>query len=115
MFLVAFRMYGLPRKADLAAAAVFLVPFITASALLGLAIGELFQRPESSTLALALVSVPALLLSGISFPWEDQVARVRAIALALPTTFGIRGSRSARWALPWRMRGDRGVRSGSRP
>jgi ABC-2 type transport system permease protein len=41
--------------------------------------------------ALALTSVPALFLSGISFPWEDQAAWVRAIALALPTTFGIRG------------------------
>ena len=91
MFLVAFRLYGLPLRADLGTAAVFLVPFITASILLGLAIGELFQRPESSTVALALTSVPALFLSGISFPWENQAAWVRAIALALPTTFGIRG------------------------
>ena len=91
MFLVAFRMYGLPLRADLADAAVFLVPFITANVFLGLAIGELFQRPESSTLALALTAVPALFLSGISFPVENQAAWVRAIALALPTTFGIRG------------------------
>ena len=91
MFLVAFRMYGLPLRADLADTAVFLIPFITASALLGLAIGELFERPESSTVALALTAVPALFLSGISFPAENQAAWVRAIALALPTTFGIRG------------------------
>jgi len=91
MFLVAFRLYGLPLQADLAAAAVFLIPFITASVLLGLTIGALFQRPESSTIALALTAVPALFLSGISFPWENQAGWVRAIALALPTTFGIRG------------------------
>ncbi len=91
MFLAAFRLYGLPLRADLAAAALFLVPFITASVLLGLAIGELFERPESSTVALALTSVPALFLSGISFPWENQAAWVQAISLALPTTFGIRG------------------------
>ena len=91
MFLVAFGLYGLPFRTDLPAAAVFLVPFITASILLGLSIGELFQRPESSTVALALTSVPALFLSGISFPWEDQAGWVRAIGLALPTTFGIRG------------------------
>jgi ABC-2 type transport system permease protein len=91
MYLVAFRLYGLPFRADLPVAAVFLIPFLTASALLGLAIGELFERPESSTVALALTSVPALFLSGISFPVENQAAWVRAIALALPTTFGIRG------------------------
>jgi ABC-2 type transport system permease protein len=91
MFLVAFRLYGLPLKADLATAAVFLIPFITANVLLGLTIGELFQRPESATVALALTAVPALFLSGISFPMENQAAWVRAIALAFPTTFGIRG------------------------
>jgi len=91
MYLVAFRWYGLPFRAELPVAAVFLVPFITATVLLGLTIGELFQRPESSTVALALTSVPALFLSGISFPVENQAAWVRAIGLALPTTFGIRG------------------------
>jgi len=91
MFLVAFRLYGLPLHADLVAAAIFLIPFITASALLGLTIGELFRRPESSTVALALTALPALFLSGISFPFENQAAWVRTIALALPTTFGIRG------------------------
>ena len=91
MFLVAFRLYGVPFRADLTAAAVFLIPFITASALLGLAIGELFRRPESSTVALALMAAPALFLSGISFPVENQAAWVRGLALALPTTFGIRG------------------------
>ena len=91
MFLVAAWLYGLPLRADLPTAAVFLIPFITASILLGLAIGELFERPESSTVALALTSVPALFLSGISFPLENQAAWVRAIGLALPTTFGIRG------------------------
>jgi ABC-2 type transport system permease protein len=91
MFLVGFRLYGLPFRATPVVAGLFLIPFITASVMLGLVVGELFQRPESSTVALALTSVPALFLSGISFPWENQAAWVRTIALALPTTFGIRG------------------------
>ena len=91
MYLVAFRWYGLPFRAELPVAAVFLVPFLTATVLLGLTIGEFFERPESSTVALALTSVPALFLSGISFPVENQAIWVRAIALALPTTFGIKG------------------------
>ncbi len=91
MFLVVFRLYGLPLRAEFGSVAVFLIPFITSSPLLGLAIGELFQRPESSTVALVLTSVPALFLSGISFPAETQASWVQAIALALPTTFGIRG------------------------
>jgi ABC-2 type transport system permease protein len=91
MFLVAFRLYGLPFRAGPGTAAVFLIPFISSSVMLGLAIGELFRRPESSSMALVLTSIPALFLSGISFPLENQAAWVRVIALALPTTFGIRG------------------------
>lgn len=91
MFLVAFRLYHLPFNAALGTTAVFLIPFITSSTLLGLALGELFQRAESASVALVLTSIPALFLSGISFPWENQAAWVRAVALALPTTFGIRG------------------------
>jgi len=91
MFLVAFRMYHLPLRAELGTVAVFLLPFITASTFLGLAIGELFRRPDSATVALVLTAVPALFLSGISFPWENQAAWLRTIAVALPTTFGIRG------------------------
>jgi ABC-2 type transport system permease protein len=91
MFLVAFRIFRLPLDSSLGATAVFLVPFISASVLLGLTIGELFERPESATVALVLTSIPALFLSGISFPAESQAAWVRVIALALPTTFGIRG------------------------
>lgn len=91
MFLVAFRWYALPFRADLPVVALFLIPFITANVLLGLTIGELFERPESSTVALALTAVPALFLSGISFPVENQAGWARAFALALPTTFGIRG------------------------
>ena len=91
MFLVAFRLYDLPFNAEVGAAAVFLIPFITSSTLLGLAMGELFQRADSASVALVLTSVPALFLSGISFPWENQAAWVRTLAVALPTTFGIRG------------------------
>ncbi|HTO72545.1 MAG TPA: ABC transporter permease, partial [Gemmatimonadales bacterium] len=91
MFLVVFRLYGIPFHAAAGTAAVFLVPFITSTTLLGLALGELFERPESASVALVLTSVPALFLSGISFPLENQAAWVRAIALVLPTTFGIRG------------------------
>jgi len=91
MFLVAFRMYHLPFHADLGAAALFLIPFIVSTTLLGIAMGELFQRADTASVALVLTSVPALFVSGISFPWENQAVWTRAIAVALPTTFGIRG------------------------
>ena len=57
-----------------------------------------------------------LVLSGISFPWEDQAAWVRPSRWrSRPRSASEASSRSARWAPRWRKRGDRGARSGSRP
>jgi ABC-2 type transport system permease protein len=54
-------------------------------------VAELFERPESSTVALVATSLPALFMSGISFPLEVQPGWVRALSVVLPSTFGIRG------------------------
>jgi len=70
---------------------VFLVPYLAAATLLGLVIAELFDRPESSSVALAVASAPALFLSGMSFPAEAQAPWAQALAALMPSTFGIRG------------------------
>ncbi len=91
MFAVVFRLYGFPMRASWLETSVFLVPYLAAATLLGLVIAELFDRPESSTVALAAAAVPALFLSGMSFPAEAQAPWAQALALLIPSTFGIRG------------------------
>jgi ABC-2 type transport system permease protein len=91
MFGVAFNLYGFPMRASWLDVVIFLVPYFAAATLLGLAIAELFDRPESSTVALAAMSLPALFMSGISFPADVQAGWVRALAVVLPSTFGIQG------------------------
>ncbi len=91
LFVVVFRMYGLPMRATPGAVVAFLVPFIAATTLLALIIAELFERPETSTIALVATSIPALFLSGASFPVDAQATWVRALSVVLPSTFGIRG------------------------
>jgi ABC-2 type transport system permease protein len=91
MFGVVFSLYGFPMRASWPDVIVFLVPYFAAVTLLGLVVAELFRRPESSTVALAAMSVPALFMSGISFPVEVQAGWVRALSVVLPSTFGIRG------------------------
>jgi len=91
LFIVVFRMYGLPMRATPGAVVAFLVPFIAATTLFALVIAELFERPETSTIALVATSIPALFLSGASFPVEAQATWVRTLSVALPSTFGIRG------------------------
>jgi ABC-2 type transport system permease protein len=91
MFGVVFHLYGFPMRASWPDVLLFLLPYFAAATLLGLAVAELFERPESSTVAFAAMSLPALFLSGISFPAEVQAGWVRALAVVLPSTFGIRG------------------------
>jgi len=65
--------------------------FFASVTLLGLTIAELFDRPESSTVALAAMGVPALSCPALSFPAEVQAGWVRVLAVVLPSTFGIQG------------------------
>jgi ABC-2 type transport system permease protein len=91
MFGVVFSLYGFPMRASWLEVFIFLVPYFAAVTLLGLAVAELFDRPESSTVALAAMSLPALFMSGISFPADVQAGWVRILAVVLPSTFGIQG------------------------
>jgi len=91
MFGVVFHLYGFPMRAPWPDLVLFLIPYFAAATLLGLTIAGLFERPESSTVALAATSLPALFLSGISFPADVQAGWVRALAVLIPSTFGIRG------------------------
>jgi ABC-type multidrug transport system permease subunit len=56
-----------------------------------LAVAELFHRPESSTVALAAMSLSAIMMFGISFPLEVQAGWMRALSAVLSSTFGIQG------------------------
>ena len=91
MFGVVFSLYGFPMRASWLEVVLFLVPYFAAVTLLGLTIAELFDRPESSTVALAAMGLPALFMSGMSFPAEVQAGWVRVLAVVLPSTFGIQG------------------------
>jgi ABC-2 type transport system permease protein len=91
MFGVVFSLYGFPMKASWLEVIVFLVPYFAAVTLLGLVVAELFERPESSTVAMAAMSLPAIFMSGLSFPVEVQPGWVQAVSVVLPSTFGIQG------------------------
>lgn len=91
MFGVVFSIYGFPMRASWPDVFLFLLPYFAAVTLLGLAIAELFDRPETSTVALVATSLPAIFVSGFSFPTEVQAGWVRTVSALWPSTFGIRG------------------------
>lgn len=91
MFTVSFRLYHLPFRGDPLTVTLFLIPFLLSTIFLGIAIAEAFQRTDSPIVFYALTALPAVMVSGISFPAEDQAGWVRILAMGLPSTFGIRG------------------------
>ncbi len=91
-FGVVYRLYQLPARGSMLVTMWFLVPFLIAVAFLGLAISRLFLERESAIQALLFSSLPALFVSGFSFPAEAMPAWVRAFAQALPSTHGIAGA-----------------------
>lgn len=91
-FTVVYRLYDLPFRGSMWMTMWFLVPFLLAVAFLGLSISRLFLERESALQALLFSSLPALFISGFSFPAEAMPAWVRAFAQLLPSTHGIAGA-----------------------
>lgn len=65
-------------------------------AFLGVATSRLFRERESALQLLLVTSLPAIFVSGFSFPAEAMPGWVRAIAWLLPSTHGIAGMVRAR-------------------
>jgi ABC-2 type transport system permease protein len=92
-YTIAYGMYDLPHHpGTLPRLLVFLLPFLFAAAFLGLAISRLFLSRESALQALIFTSLPAIFISGFSFPAEAMPAWLRALAQLLPSTHGIAGA-----------------------
>jgi ABC-2 type transport system permease protein len=92
-YAIAYGIYDLPHyPGTLPRLLVFLLPFLFAAAFLGLTISRLFLSRESALQALIFTSVPAIFISGFSFPAEAMPAWLRALAQLLPSTHGIAGA-----------------------
>jgi len=85
------RIYTLPARGNPLHLSVFLLPFLLATIFLGIAVSHLFRSRETAFLAWAFVSIPAVFLSGFSWPVEAIPPWLRVISLLLPSTEGIQG------------------------
>ncbi|UMB61843.1 ABC transporter permease [Lutibacter sp. A80] len=86
-----YTLFSIPIRASLADIYLFSLPYLTSVIFLGIAISSLFKRREDSTIFLVLLSVPALMLSGLSFPMEGFPIFYQQLAKLLPSTSGITG------------------------
>lgn len=88
---IIYTIFSIPIRASLPIIYLFSIPYLTSVIFLGIAISSLFKRREDSTIFLVLLSVPALMLSGLSFPMEGFSNFYQQLAKLLPSTSGITG------------------------
>jgi ABC-2 type transport system permease protein len=89
LFGIAYGAYGLPHRASVWRALLVLAPFLLATAMMGLAISRLFRDRVAAIQALVFTSLPAIFVSGYSFPAEAMPPWLRALARLLPSTHAI--------------------------
>jgi len=88
---IVYSLFSIPVRSSLFAVYLFLVPYIFSVVFLGIAISSFFKRREDSILFLVLLSIPSLMLSGLSFPKEGFSGIYQLISTIIPSTPGITG------------------------
>jgi len=88
---IVYTLFSIPVRSSLFVVYLFLIPYIFSVVFLGIAISSFFKRREDSILFLVLLSVPSLMLSGLSFPKEGFSGIYQLISKIIPSTPGITG------------------------
>lgn len=88
---VHYRLFDYPTNGETSTIALFMAAYLLAAMMLGIALSTLFRYRENSLLLLLWTSIPALMLSGISYPREAIPEGLSALGQLLPSTHGIDG------------------------
>ena len=91
LFGILFRLYKFPMKGEPFELFLFLTPFLFSAIFLALAISSLFKNREISMIVLLCTSIPALFLTGFSWPKEAMPEFLQWISWVIPSTAGIDG------------------------
>lgn len=86
-----YTYFSIPVRSSIFLIYLFSLPYLFSVVFLGIAISSLFKRREDSIVFLVLISIPSLMLSGLSFPMEGFSNFYQQIAKLLPSTAGING------------------------
>lgn len=88
---IVYTIFSIPVRSHLWVIYIFSLPYLLSVIFFGLAVSSLFKRREDSIIFLVLTSIPALMLSGLSFPMEGFPKFYQYLAQTIPSTPGING------------------------
>jgi len=90
-FVVVFRLFDLPYRGNLGTTLAFTTPFLLSAICLAIIISNLFRHRETALQVLLFTSLPALFLSGFTWPIEMVPRWLSTLALVIPSTAGTDG------------------------
>ena len=88
---VVYTLFSIPVRSSLFTIYIFLLPYLFSVVFLGIAISAFFKRREEAIVFLVLISIPSLMLSGLSFPIEGFSEFYGYSTKLIPSTPGISG------------------------
>ena len=87
---VHYRLFHYPMNGNVWSIVLFMGVYLTACSLFGIAVSSLFRQRETPLMLLLWISIPLLMLSGVSFPTSAIPRYLQWIAAVFPSTFGTR-------------------------
>ncbi len=91
VFVIIFRIFSLPMRANYFDLFVFLTPFIFAVIFFGMSIASFFKKREHALMILLFTSIPFIFLSGFSWPIEAMPHWQVYLSQLIPSTPAIKG------------------------
>ncbi len=83
--------FHIPQRSNAWEVYLFLIPFFLSIAFLGLCLIRFFKHREDAVMTISFSSIPALLLSGVSWPVEAFPKLLQIVSEFIPSTAGIKG------------------------
>ena len=88
---VHYRLFHYPMNGDPWTVGLFMTVYMAACIAMGIAVSTLFRYRENSLLLLLWTSIPALMLSGVSYPREGIPDWLYNLGQILPSSHGVNG------------------------
>lgn len=89
--LIVMHVYNLPQRGKLIEIIVFLIPVILSITFLGMGLVNFFKRREDAIMSITVFSIPALMISGTSWPTIAFPAWIKTVSVLAPSTLGVKG------------------------
>ncbi|MDM1519613.1 ABC transporter permease [Myroides odoratimimus] len=89
--LIIMHVYNLPQRGNIFEIMVFLIPVILSITFMGMTLVNFFKRSEDAIMSVTVFSIPALMLSGTSWPTIAFPAWIKGVSVLVPSTLGVKG------------------------